>query len=194
MIVCYSENPVCLNLLAETLNRSGLAVEGVQTREALKEKLSETSECLVLDRLTLSEQDLEKEVYSIAYPVVWMDSSSPFRPGALLDKIIASLKSNRPSEIDAFPFLFNTRENVLIKDDKKVKLTDKEKEIFLYLFDNKNEIVSRDALLHHVWAYADTVETHTLETHIYRLRQKMEENPSQPEYLLTEGNGYKLKL
>jgi len=194
MIVYYSENPVCLNLLAETLSKSGLEAIEAQSPEDLRQKMSGTLECLVLDQATLHDQDLKREANSATCPVIWVEPSSPFRPGTLLDKVLATLKSTRRAEIDAFPFLLNVRESVLVREGKEIKLTDKEKEIFIYLFENKNEIVDRDALLHHVWAYADTVETHTLETHIYRLRQKMEENPSQPEYLLTENNGYRLKL
>ena len=52
----------------------------------------------------------------------------------------------------------------------------------------------RDILLHEVWGYDNTITTHTLETHIYRLRQKIERNPSKAELLVSESGGYKLEI
>lgn len=86
--------------------------------------------------------------------------------------------------------------NQLFSADKKdpVILTEKEKNILIALHKYAGEVVSRDYLLKNIWGYVDGLETHTLETHIYRLRQKIEKNPSVPEILLTEENGYKLNL
>ncbi|MDG2294137.1 MAG: helix-turn-helix domain-containing protein, partial [Paracoccaceae bacterium] len=53
-------------------------------------------------------------------------------------------------------------------------------------------IVARDTLLHEVWGYNANVTTHTLETHIYRLRQKIEPDPTRASLLITESGGYKL--
>jgi hypothetical protein len=71
-----------------------------------------------------------------------------------------------------------------------VRLTDKETEVLLFLFEAISEGVSRETLLHHVWGYSPEAQTHTLETHIYRLRQKIEPDPAAPRYLLTLDDGY----
>lgn len=84
-----------------------------------------------------------------------------------------------------------------LKTDKKgpdIRLTEKEQNILLYLYDNKDRPVTKQDLLDHVWGYADGVETHTLETHIYRLRQKIETDPSHPAFLITDGEGYCLNF
>ncbi len=73
-----------------------------------------------------------------------------------------------------------------------VRLTEKEVAILSYLTGLKGSTISREDLLSCVWDYAEGVETHTLETHIYRLRQKIEEDPSSPKIILTMDDGYSL--
>jgi DNA-binding response OmpR family regulator len=88
-------------------------------------------------------------------------------------------------------------ETLTLNDQKlenQIKITDKELSILLYLSQSHPKKVARDDMLHHVWQYAEGVETHTLETHIYRLRQKIEINPSEPEFLMTDDEGYYLNL
>jgi DNA-binding response OmpR family regulator len=75
-----------------------------------------------------------------------------------------------------------------------IALTDKEFEILHYLYQQKGDRVTRDKLLHHVWGYGKNVETHTVETHIYRLRQKIETDPANPAFLMTDEKGYFLNL
>ena len=74
----------------------------------------------------------------------------------------------------------------------KLKLTEKETAILRYLYRAGQKVVGRDILLAEVWGYNSNVTTHTLETHIYRLRQKIETDPSNARILVTEPGGYKL--
>lgn len=73
-----------------------------------------------------------------------------------------------------------------------IRLTEKEVEILLCLHARGGGVIARLDLLHQLWGYVDGVETHTLETHMYRLRQKIESDPSAPVFLITEENGYSL--
>jgi DNA-binding response OmpR family regulator len=75
---------------------------------------------------------------------------------------------------------------------KKVRLTEKETAMLRYLYRDGQKPVARDVLLHEVWGYNSGVTTHTLETHIYRLRQKVEQDAANPTLLLTDAGGYKL--
>ena len=71
-------------------------------------------------------------------------------------------------------------------------MTEKETSILRYLYRAGQRPVSRETLLQEVWAYNSEVTTHTLETHIYRLRQKIEKDATAPTILVTEAGGYKL--
>ena len=71
-------------------------------------------------------------------------------------------------------------------------MTDKEAQILKFLYLHGDRVVSRDELLDEVWGYNAGVTTHTLETHVYRLRQKIENDPSNAEILVTEPGGYRL--
>jgi DNA-binding response OmpR family regulator len=76
-------------------------------------------------------------------------------------------------------------------EGRKVRLTEKETNILKFLHASAGT-VPRDILLHEVWGYGPAVATHTLETHIYRLRKKIEQDPARAQILLTEGGGYRL--
>lgn len=122
--------------------------------------------------------------------------TKPFRFGILLARIRAHLRQHEQSEDAVFkigPYTFKPSAKVLVRDDaRKIRLTEKETSILKYLYRAGEKVVGRDVLLHEVWGYNAGVTTHTLETHIYRLRQKIEREPSHAEILVTETGGYKL--
>jgi DNA-binding response OmpR family regulator len=120
----------------------------------------------------------------------------PFKLAVLLARIRAQLRQYAASEDAIFqigPYSFKPGAKLLVSDKgSKLKLTEKETAILRFLFRAEQKVVSRDTLLTEVWGYNSNVTTHTLETHIYRLRQKIEPNPSAARILVTEGGGYKL--
>jgi DNA-binding response OmpR family regulator len=122
--------------------------------------------------------------------------AKPFRFGVLLARIRAQLRQHEQSEDAVFkigPYTFKPAAKVLIRaDNRKVRLTEKETNILKFLYRAGERVVGREILLHEVWGYNAGVTTHTLETHIYRLRQKIESDPSQAQILVTETGGYKL--
>jgi DNA-binding response OmpR family regulator len=122
--------------------------------------------------------------------------TKPFRFSVLQARIRAQLRAASQSEQAVFsigPYLFKPAAKALITaDGKKIRLTEKETAILRHLHRAGKQVVARDVLLHEIWGYNPSVSTHTLETHIYRLRQKMETAPSQAVILLTEAGGYKL--
>ena len=122
--------------------------------------------------------------------------TKPFRFQVLLARIRAHLRSHEQSEDAVFtigPYEFRPAAKVLTDaKGKKVRLTEKETNILKYLYRAGAKPVSREELLTEVWGYNAGVTTHTLETHIYRLRQKIEPDPSNARLLVTESGGYRL--
>jgi len=123
--------------------------------------------------------------------------TKPFRLGVLLARVRAQLRQHELTEDAVFtigPYSFQPAAKLLIDGEtkKKVRLTEKETAILKYLYRAGDKVVGRDVLLDEVWGYNAAVATHTLETHIYRLRQKIAADPSNARILLTETGGYRL--
>ena len=122
--------------------------------------------------------------------------TKPFKFPVLLARIRAQLRTHEQSEDAVFqlgPYTFKPAQKMLVDEkDKKIRLTEKETNILKYLYRSTSGVVARDVLLHEVWGYNAGVTTHTLETHIYRLRQKIEPDPSNARLLVTESGGYRL--
>ena len=121
----------------------------------------------------------------------------PFRLGVLLARIRAQLRQHEQSVDAVFtigPYSFRPAAKLMVdhENGQKVRLTAKEIAILKYLYRTGDKVVSRDVLLNDVWGYNAGVTTHTLETHIYRLRQKIEPDPSNAKLLVTETGGYRL--
>ena len=122
--------------------------------------------------------------------------TKPFRFAVLLARVRAHLRSHEQSEDATFavgPYTFKPAAKLLATEaGRKIRLTEKETNILKFLYRAQDGVVPRDVLLHEVWGYNAGVTTHTLETHVYRLRQKIERDPAHAEILVTEGGGYKL--
>jgi len=122
--------------------------------------------------------------------------TKPFRFAVLLARIRAQLRQHEVSEDAIFiigPYTFRPSSKLLLNPKgNKVHLTERETSILRYLYRADQRPVSRQTLLQEVWGYNSGVTTHTLETHIYRLRQKMEKDATAPAILVTEAGGYKL--
>ncbi len=122
--------------------------------------------------------------------------AKPFRFAVLLARIRAQMRSHEASEDAVFtigPYTFRPGAKMLVTErNSKIRLTEKETAILRYLYRAGKKPVAREILLQEVWGYNSGVTTHTLETHIYRLRQKIEKDPSHPSLLATEAGGYKL--
>ena len=123
--------------------------------------------------------------------------AKPFRLPELLARVRAQLRTFDNSEAAVFtigPYQFRPSAKLLMDaaKNRKVRLTDKECRILKYLLRTNDVAVDRATLLTDVWGFNSGVTTHTLETHIYRLRQKIEADPSNPRLLLTDRGAYRL--
>ena len=123
--------------------------------------------------------------------------TKPFRFAVLLARLRAHLRSHEQSEDAVFqigPYEFRPASKLLVDGKgRKIRLTEKETNILKYLYRAGAKPVTREELLAEVWGYNAGVTTHTLETHIYRLRQKIEPDPGAARLLITDGGGYRLQ-
>jgi DNA-binding response OmpR family regulator len=122
--------------------------------------------------------------------------TKPFRLGVLLARLRAHLRQSEHSDdavLTIGPYTFRPSAKLLTDSSgrKKVRLTEKETAILKFLY-RAGTVIGRDTLLGEVWGYNAGVTTHTLETHVYRLRQKIERDPGHAEILVTEPGGYRL--
>jgi DNA-binding response OmpR family regulator len=123
--------------------------------------------------------------------------TKPFRLSVLLARLRAHIRQHERSDDATFvigPYTFQPSTKLLVDNTnrRKIRLTDKEAAILKYLYRAGNRVVGRDVLLGEVWGYNARVTTHTLETHVYRLRQKIESQPADARILVTEPGGYRL--
>ena len=164
--------------LAELLERSGLLANGMAEADAVITADAEAG------------NDVPR-----ALPVLVLRAGRKARIGTLLRQ--ARHMVEEPALfLDPFsvgPFLFSPQDKRLSREgEEDIALTDKEVDILVCLARQSPAPVPREALLKNVWRYQDGVDTHTLETHIYRLRQKMEKSADDPQILVTEGKGYRI--
>ena len=195
-------------------------VQAVETAEAALAAVSDSPPDLVIMDVGLPDIDgreavkqLRRDGYrrpiimltahdSDADAVLGLDSGAndyvgkPFRFVVLLARIRSQLRQYEASEDAEFQvgsYTFRpTSKNLVSAHGVKLRLTEKEAAILRYLHRAEQQPVARETLLKNVWGYNANVTTHTLETHIYRLRQKIEDNPAEAQLLVTEGGGYKL--
>ncbi len=122
--------------------------------------------------------------------------TKPFRFAVLIARMRAHLRQHETSDDASFrigPYTFQPGAKQLVAaDGTKLRLTEKETAILRYLYRAGQQTVAREVLLKEVWGYNAAVTTHTLETHIYRLRQKIETDPARAAMLVTDAGGYKL--
>ena len=123
--------------------------------------------------------------------------TKPFRLNVLLARLRAHMRQSEHRDDAVFaigPYTFQPGAKLMTDPArrKKVRLTEKETAILRYLYHAGDRAIGRAMLLGEVWGYNAGVTTHTLETHVYRLRQKIERDPANAEILITEPGGYRL--
>lgn len=118
---------------------------------------------------------------------------SPFRVTDLLS-LVHNILYDQNLTFSDFELQVRERKLTNLKNQETHRLTGKECEILAFFYKRKGEEISKDDLLKNIWSYHPDVATHTLETHIYRLRQKLEENPTTPQLLLNCKDGYLFKV
>jgi len=130
-------------------------------------------------------------------PKMEINNNKKYRLGNILLEVIRILKEPNLylKNITLGEYILEPKEKLLLKDENRlIKLTDKEIDILIYLSRHKDKEISRNELLENVWHYQEAIDTHTVETHIYRLRKKIEKKFNDAEFLRTKENGYSLNI
>ena len=221
-LLLVDDDPAFVATLAEQLRQSeGFAVTTAATgKEALEKIRGDYCDVVILD-IGLPDMDGREACRAmrragIKTPIIMLTGADtdadaikglesgasdyvtkPFRLGVLLARIRAHIRQHELSDDAVFtvgPYVFQPSARMLVHKDskKKVRLTDKEAAILKYLYRAGDRAIPRETLLGEVWGYNAGVTTHTLETHVYRLRQKIERAPGRSEILITEPGGYRL--
>lgn len=190
MITLFVKNTVLRDSLKRLLERLGNKGE-IRLIEAFEDSDMSKTHLIITDQLDLNSSDIT--VMNVS------EEELPIRPSVFLMRVQRALEKNAGSrglkEIHLGSYIFRPHNFLLQTPDKnEIVLTEKERDILLYIYRQMPNPVMRDALLHAVWGYGDNIETHTLETHIYRLRQKIETDPSSPQFLQTTDEGYILNM
>jgi hypothetical protein len=107
----------------------------------------------------------------------------------LINLKLIKLKFNNQSKINIKNYELNLNSKFFSKEGLSIKLTEKEIEIILYLYQNKTKHNVMD-LQKNIWHYSSDMETHTVETHVYRLRKKISDRFKDENFILSEKNGY----
>jgi DNA-binding response OmpR family regulator len=200
-VLLVDANAVPRHSLAEQLAREG-AYQVIEAATAQEARAAQHYLFAIIDSGVEGSENLARELRGHGRPVLLLSEkesdgalAKPFRLGALLARLAAQLgphgmDEDRPVAIGPYLFLPGAK---LLTGARMVRLTEKETNILKFLH-AAGDTVPRETLLHEVWGYSPAVATHTLETHIYRLRKKIEENPGEAKILLTEGGGYRLAV
>ena len=144
--------------------------------------------------------DKKCDKLEVEYLDMGIDSviGKPFHPSLVLARIRTLFRWRTQSAFSTYligPFKFKPDLKRLIQpDEEDIKLTEKEAKILHYLLRRRGDVVSRADLLQHVWGYHKAANTHTVETHIYRLRKKMGVCKKSNDVLVTETNGYRIPV
>ena len=211
-ILLIDDDEILRDSLAEQLELTGeFATDCASTGDDGVARASDGDFELILLDVGLPDRD-GREVCrqlrdaKVAAPIIMLTGATgdndyvtkPFKFNVLLARIRAQLRQHEQSEDAVFgigPYTFKPSAKLLFDDErqgKKIRLTEKETAILKYLYRAEGAVVGRQTLLTEVWGYNAEVTTHTLETHIYRLRQKIERDPANAMILVTEPGGYRL--
>jgi DNA-binding response OmpR family regulator len=203
-ILLVDENSVPRHSLAEQLAREA-AYEVIEAGSAEQARAARDYAFAIIDAALEGGKGeaLAQELRAGGYggPVLLLTEAAaqgnhlakPFRLSALLARLSAHLGPHGAGDDQPFkigPYLFQPGAK-LLTGTRKIRLTEKETNILKFLH-HAGRTVPRETLLHEVWGYSPAVTTHTLETHIYRLRRKIEDDPGQAKILVTENGGYRL--
>ncbi len=172
------------HILDELSSDLNLNVTFVDNENSLKDKLKKLSNYLVISN---------KQYSNIVNQFVL--DNTPINIFKLVEKInieFLKIKFNSQSDVKVKNYNIDLNSREMQKNNTKLRLTEKEINTISYL-SKSNKAISIEELQEMVWSYQSDIETHTVETHIYRLRKKILETFNDSEFIISKKNGYQIK-
>jgi DNA-binding response OmpR family regulator len=222
-VLVVDDEPIVLDVVARYLERDGHDVVTAATGDEARTKIERASpDLVVLDIMLPGDTDglaLCRWIRSTSdLPVILVTAradeadrivglelgaddyvTKPFSPRELATRVKAVLRRARPARpprgsVAVGPLVIDAVKHEALRDGKALQLTAREFELLWFLASNANRVFSREQLMHRVWGYAAALDTGTVTVHIRRLREKVEDDPSNPRLLETVwGVGYRLR-
>ena len=197
MILIFTENKQGANTYAEILEEHQPVVTGKKSDFLLH--LPESQIIIIDNKINLLDEIIQQDPYQLILfigdkqpeneNVIYLEK--PLSSSLLLSKVKLLQARIEKGLLTCFStprYSFNGLQKTL----NNIRLTQKEAEMIEYLWENKGKIISKEELLKQIFGYKDGVETHTVETHIYKLRQKIQDEENG--LILTKEGGYTLNL
>ena len=182
-LIIYKFTPL-YHILEEISSNLTFNVTFVDNENSLKDKIKNFDYYLVLSNKKYS--DISNQFVLDNLPI----NIFKFIEKINIEFLKQQFNSQSEFKINQYTIDLNSRE--LMLNDLKLKLTEKEINTIIYV-SKSNKPVSIDELQDKVWSYQSDIETHTVETHIYRLRKKILNTFSDKDFIISEKNGYKIK-
>lgn len=167
----------------------------------IKNACSELKATYPIFDFDIQKNDAPTEAYAVKLRYLSCEKiyKAPLRLGHMIDDIFHTINAEQNKDVPIAGYIFSPKAMTLSPQsgpqgdkDALIQLTEKEKDILLHLYHAPDQTIDRQSLLKAVWGFGETIETHTAETHIYRLRQKIERDASDPKILTTTEQGYRL--
>lgn len=190
-LLVISDEPALAHALKDEL--PGHVIIAARPAEAAAKATKDVS-------LIVTEKDSAGSIASLEMNIAHLVITRPVRLRELLYTIEERLQAQTRTASEeialAGGYNFSPRERVLVSTDgaTRIPLTEKEGELFAALLAGGEEIISREQLLKLVWGYNEDIDTHTLETHIYRLRGKLRQIEAGYDIVSPDEGGYRLKI
>jgi len=182
-LIIYNSSSL-YDILEEISSDLNFKINFVNNENSLNDKIKELKNCLVIS----NKKNLDVNNTFVLYNL-------PIKLFKLIEKInteFLKLQYSNQSEIKLNNYFINLNSREISKNNRKIKLTEKEIRTIIYLSEAQKP-VDINELQKKVWSYQNEIETHTVETHIYRLRKKILDTFNDNKFIVSEKNGYQIK-
>ena len=194
-VVNFVQLTVLHNILNEIKNLLSFDIQNYPTEDDFLKELNKNNSLSKSTIITNSNVKFKSASVNIDKRNILVFDNFPIQLNKLIDIINIQLikqKYDHQSKIRIKDYNLNFNSRIISKNDNELKLTEREIDIILFL-KNQTEPKTVDILQKEIWHYSSDLETHTVETHIYRLRKKIKDQFNDQNFILSSQDGYSIK-